>query len=396
MDDDIFRKVEITDKSGTYILEQKNITDIYKFGQPPYIHLGATGSGKTTLSIDLMHTFSKVCSNIIYITSTDSKISDNTMDQIPKFIRREPTIQNFVNCWREITHSYDCINPRTEDLTKMLSNIYGSNVALNLISKLNKEKERIASEQLEKYKKSNNNYAYNNASDDANAFYYDTIVRIIFDGIKVHGTNKLTNNEMAILNGFVSRRQRTLLIMDDVTSALESSSKSTEKIKYNNTTMNAKDAMQTLLTDILTRGRHYNCIICIFLHQLDALNKSTINNLIVMDQSAAKKISNARTFSDTVKNKLISVIPYIWTKKTYRFLYMNLTDEEKVCVGKAKLYLPSDKMEFDDLINNFKETYDTISAGINIEELNNEQNEDSDEDIDLTVIDRNDDIEEFI
>ena len=66
MEESIFRKVEIPLGDKTITLEFKQITDIFKFNTPPYIVIGVTTAGKTTLCLDILSKFSKECTNIYY------------------------------------------------------------------------------------------------------------------------------------------------------------------------------------------------------------------------------------------------------------------------------------------------------------------------------------------
>ena len=62
----IFRRQEITLGEKVITLQYKPISEIFKFEEPPYIIVGASTSGKTTLCLDILSKFSKECTNIYH------------------------------------------------------------------------------------------------------------------------------------------------------------------------------------------------------------------------------------------------------------------------------------------------------------------------------------------
>ena len=120
MDDSIFRKTELNVGDKLITLEFKKITDIFKFNNPPYIIVGVTTAGKTTLCLDILTKFSKECTNIYYVTSTEENLKDDSISMIPRAYRRKPKYQILYNIWKEIKDGYASTNVDPSELSNML------------------------------------------------------------------------------------------------------------------------------------------------------------------------------------------------------------------------------------------------------------------------------------
>ena len=341
MSEVFFRKQDIIVKDKAITIEQKSIEDVFKFDSQPYIIVGASGGGKTTLCIDIMYKFSKQCTNIYYITSTKESIKDDTISQIPRAFRRRPTFENLNNIWREIVESHDAAEANEQKLTKILVNLCGQNEAQQILRTLEEKRRQIQQEQ-HKYYTSNNdseNDALEKAKNDSKAFYIDTLSKLILDFASSKGTRKLTSEDMMILSALVSPYPRVLLLMDDVSAELNDLKTKSTKVMYNGQPTKISDAYKNLIIDILTRGRHYGALVCLFLHTIDLItDKSLINNLVILNKEAAQKVCNARSFPDEMRTTLNAVAPVIFTiDHKYCFLYINQSNDI-IGVGKADLH----------------------------------------------------------
>ncbi len=361
-----FRKQEISVKDKVVTIEQKSIEDIFKFNSQPYIIVGTSGCGKTTLCIDIIYKFSKMCTNIYYVTATSETITDDSLSQIPKAFRRKPTFENLYGIWKEITENHDAFYANETKLTNVLVTLCGQSEATNIINQLNAKRKAIQKEQQELYlsKNYNENDARECANNDSKAFYIDVLTKLILDLASTKGTKKLTIEDMNILSALVSPEPRVLLMLDDVSAELNDLRSKQQKVVYNGQQAKISDAYKNLIIDILTRGRHYGVLVCIFLHTIDLINdKSLINNLVVLNKGAAQKINNFRTFTEDMKAAMLAATQYIFTDDhNHLFLYISQSDDT-LSVGRADLHYGQD-MELSKINQEFVNAYEAISSGI--------------------------------
>lgn len=365
MDNPIFRKQEIQLGDKVINLEFKQITDIFKFNTPPYIVVGVTTGGKTTLCLDILSKFSKDCTNIYYVTSTEENLKDDTISMIPRAYRRKPKYEILYNIWKEIRASYEATNVDPSKLSNMLITLCGKQEATVILKKLDEKRDQIQKEQLSRYKGLNYDEATSiqYAKDDSKAFYIDTITQLILDFAKTKGTRSLSDSEMMILNSFISKAPKVMLMMDDVSSELEGLNRNNKKVVYEGQTLKASDAYKSLIIDILTRGRHYGALICLFLHSIDILQqKSYINNLILLNDASAQKVMNARTFPEEMRKIIGAVKGYVFNSNyPYHFLFLSGLSGE-VAVGKADLHI-NEELPLSQSNKAFVKAFDEIYAG---------------------------------
>ena len=382
-----FRRQDIPIGDRTITLQYKPIVEIFKFNEAPYIIIGSSNSGKTTLCLDLLTKFSKECTNIYYITSTEEDFNDNTMKMIPRAFRRKPKYKILYDIWKEIEMQSVAIKNDELRLNSIIISLLGNEKASGIINKLQLKQKQIQKEQLARYRSTNmeESKCIQCANDDANAFYIDTISRIILDSARTVGTRNLSTDEMMILTGFVSKKPKFLLLLDDVSSELDSLSSDSHKVEYKGQVLKTSAAYEALLLDILTRGRHYGGIICMFLHDISIIkSKSLINNLVLLNSAGAQKVTNARTFPDDMKKIVSTASPYVFTNFKYYFLYVNSLDSSKVAVGKADVHL-NEQLELGSANEMFIKAYNDVASGMSNETIgimNNDNDEEyySDED----------------
>lgn len=362
----IFRRQDIPMGEKVITLQYKPITDIFKFGEPPQIIIGASTSGKTTLCIDILSKFSKECTNIYYVTSTEENIKDDTISMIPRAFRRKPKFKSLYNVWKEIKAQYNATNVDPIKLGNLLNSLIDKEKGANILNMLQQKRDQIQKEQLARYRQSNldESHCIQYAKDDAKAFYLDTITKIILDLARTVGTRKLSADDMLILSGFISKAPKTLLLLDDVSSEMDSLKRDNHRVEYEGETIQTGKAYQALLVDILTRGRHYNALICMFLHSIEILDqKSYINNLILLNDGAAQKVANAKTFPDDMRKIILAVRSYVFNSQfPYHFLYLNSLDLSKLAVGKAQLHINED-LELSNANKLFIKAYNDVASG---------------------------------
>lgn len=365
MEDTIFRKTEVPIGDKVITLEFKKITDIFKFNTPPYIIVGITTAGKTTLCLDILSKFSKDCTNIYYVTSTEENLKDDSISMIPRAYRRKPKYETLYNIWKEIKASYDATNVDPTKLSNMLITLCGKQEATTIIRRLEEKRDALQKEQLNRYRELNyeESKCIQYAKDDSKAFYIDTITRLILDFARTKGTRSFSDNEMLILNSFISKAPRVMLLLDDVSSELDGLKRNKKKVNYEGQTLSASDAYKSLIIDILTRGRHYGALICLFLHSIDILQeKSYINNLILLNDASAQKVINARTFPEEMRKTITAVKGHVFNSAyPYHFLFLSGLSGE-VAVGKADLHI-NEELPLSQCNKMFVKAFDDIYAG---------------------------------
>ena len=328
MDDSIFRKTELNVGDKLITLEFKKITDIFKFNNPPYIIVGVTTAGKTTLCLDILTKFSKECTNIYYVTSTEENLKDDSISMIPRAYRRKPKYQILYNIWKEIKDGYASTNVDPSELSNMLIKLCGKQEATDIIKRLEEKRDQIQKEQLNKYRslKLEESVCIQNAKTDGKAFYIDTLTHIILDMAKTKDTRSFSEKNMLILNSLISKAPKVMLLLDDVSSELDALKRNKQRVDYEGQNLAVSDAYKSLIIDILTRGRHYGALICLFLHSIDILQeKSYINNLILLNDASAQKVMNARTFPDDMRKTIGAVKGYVFNSSyPYHFLYFQV------------------------------------------------------------------------
>lgn len=365
MEDTIFRKTEIPLGDKVITLEFKQITDIFKFNTPPYIVIGVTTAGKTTLCLDILSKFSKDCTNIYYVTSTEENLKDDSISMIPRAYRRKPKYEILYNIWKEIKASYEATNVDPTKLSNMLITLCGKQDATAILKKLEDKREQIQKEQLARYREMNYDESdcIQFAKDDSKAFYIDTLTHLILDFAKTKGTRNFSDSEMLILNSFISKAPKVMLLLDDVSSELDGLKRNKKKVNYEGQTLSASDAYKSLIIDILTRGRHYGALICLFLHSIDILQeKSYINNLILLNDASAQKVMNARTFPEEMRKTIGAVKSHVFNSSyPYHFLFLSGLSGE-VAVGKADLHI-NEELPLSQSNKLFVRAFDEIYAG---------------------------------
>lgn len=363
----IFRKRVISIDSDEITLVAKDIKEIFKFGESAFLVIGSSNSGKTTLATDIIFTFAKECSNIYYMTATSDSIGSASFSNIPKAFRREPNIENLINIWTEIKNAFSTIRIDNTTLLNLISTAYGNATGSNIIIEINKKKEEIIEKQTKYYteKGYNKQDIFNRANDDANAFVYNVVFSIIHDYITANGDGVFSTKDMSLIRSFYSTRPKTLLVLDDLTSQIDAMSKSNKKVKFEGKLLKEKEALNTVLLDILNTSRHFNCLVIIFLHTPDIFSdKSMFNHVIMMNSAAAEKIINAKTIPESTRKIIRFTKDYVFNDFPYYFLYVNSINCKNICVGKAEIRT-NDKLDLDEQNSRYIAVYNQILSGVN-------------------------------
>lgn len=390
-----FRKRVINIDTDEITIMPKEISDIFRFGESAYLVIGSSNSGKTTLATDIIFNFAKECSNIYYMTATSDSLGSSSLSNIPKAFRREPTIENLINVWSEIKNVFSTIRIDNATLLNLISTALPNSEGSNLIIEINKKKDDIINRQTEYYtqKGYSKKDVFDKANDDANAFVYHIVISIIYDYIKREGDGIFSTKDMSLIRSFFSERPKTLLVLDDLTSQLDSMSRSSKKVNFEGKFLKEKEALNTVLLDILNTSRHYNCLVIIFLHTPDIFSdKSMFNHIIMMNSAAAEKIIGAKTISESTRKVIRFTKDYVFNDYKYYFLYVNNTNCKDICVGKANIRT-NDKLELDLQNKRYIETYNQILSGVNKNDVKIANNAKNDYDVEYEYVEEDEEFE---
>ena len=377
----MFKPITIKiDNNDEKLLERKPMKDIFKFNSTPYICVAMSGRGKTTLAIDLIYTFAKQCANVYYITSTKESITDDSIGLIPKAFRREPTLENIMNVWDEIVAKNEAMNAASEKINEIIIKMYGESTTKQLNKLIEEQKQKIINNNMKLYKATGlkRDEIQNNIKNDTLAFVYELKRRVVLFGIKDNPdiNEKLTVEQTDIINSFVSKPGKTLLILDDITSELNRIKTDTNKILYKDNYLSKAKCFQSVMTDILTKARHYNAIVVFFVHTIDIFEqRDNIDRLIMFDTSAAQKINNIRTFTPNMR-KLINIASDKLFNGSYDHYFLSYWREgDQICVGKAQLH-NGEQIDLSPESTTFLQLYDMVLSGF---KETTEQDDDNDE-----------------
>lgn len=350
-------------------IEKRELRDIFKFNTPPYIALASSGGGKTTLAIDLIYTFAKECTNVYYITATKETLTDDSISLIPKSFRREPTYDNIQNVWNEIISQTDAANAPPEKLTEIIIKLYGEETAKIINDKIEEQKKIINERNTKIYKNAgmSKSLIIENVKNDILAFVYEIKRRIILFAFNDFPNidEKLTVEQTTIINALISERPKTLLIMDDITSELETLKHDTNKVYVKDNWLSKSKAFHSLLNDILTRARHYNCIVVFFIHTIEIFDeKDRISNILMFDNVVSQKLLNLKSFDQKTKSTIRLAADKLFGNEDYKHMFLFISrSNNSICVGKARLHNSNDKLELSPLTEKFIELYNNILSG---------------------------------
>ena len=385
----IFREETIKVNGEIKVLKQKSFEEIFEYNRPTYLCVGASGTGKTTIAIDIIFKFSKSASRIYYISATENSVSESGINVIPKLYRRTPSIEELDVVWKEIKKTSEQSKVPPEKLLELIGKIYPKQDTNTINIELKKHEEMLKKELNENdlYKDLTENERKQNIIDDIQVTKIEILSRLILNGIQQYGSSQLSLDDINIVSNLVSTEQKTILILDDISSELTMLKTSKRKFVFNDNLMSSADAYKSILTDILTKARHYNCICVIFIHGWNIIDlKSLTTNFIILDQTAASNMRILRSISDLAIKSAQAASDLVFSKYKHHFVVLKNGGED-VCVGSAELHI-GDNLELCTLNKNLLKAYEEV---INNTDLNsaaldtplNDNNDESSEDLSI-------------
>lgn len=347
-----FTSKVIKDESGNpRSISFVKIKDVFKFGDAPFLCVANSMGGKSTICYDLIYQYSKEATKIYYVTGTPNDPKDNVLSKIPNLFKRTPSFENIYNIYKEIKTCYEAHSAPLETLMLLLGKIYPEDEAILINQILASGPKKEEGENI--------------TQDDITIWKYEICSRLIVSGyLQRKDKLKLNDEEMLIIQSFVSEQPKILLIMDDVTSEMESLKFDKTDVFYEGSLKKKKEAYTELLLNMMTAGRHWNCIIALFVHNWNTLNmKNNLNNFLILDKTNADGLNSFRslktlnTIVGALKNEIFSYYKYhgIVCKNAENF----------VGVTKAELHT-NDDFVFSKPITKLIELYNNINNNVNI------------------------------
>lgn len=355
----IFREEAIRVNGENKLLKKKSFREIFEFNRPPYLCVGASGTGKTTIAIDIIFNFAREASRIYYISATENSVSESSINAISKLYRRSPSIENLDNVWKEIKKTSEQSKVPPEKLLELIGKIYPKQDTNRINMELKKYDEEMKDELNERYKDLPVNERKQTVIDDIQATKIEILARLILNGIEQYGSKNLNLEDVSIVSNLVSTEQKTILILDDISSELSMLKTSKQKYYFNDNLMSSQDAYKSILTDILTKARHYDCICVIFVHGWNIIDlKSLTSNFIILDQTAASNMRILRSVSDVATKAVQAAAGIVFDKYKHHFIVVKNGGDD-ICVGCAELHI-GDNLEISDLNRNLLNAYNEI------------------------------------
>lgn len=341
--------VKVDNQGETYIINSFSIPDIFTFGVPPFVIIAKSTGGKSTLLFDVLYNRSAEATNIYYFTQTVKQAGTDPLFLLPDICWVKPTLKNCVEVWEEIKVKNEAYNN--------ISNKAGEIKALEIIRKLDPDNyittynkiQSHVNKKIEEYQKSESRdinvdaHVKNTHMILTLEITYKVMLKLVNDK-RSELNGQLSEEDLMFIHVFYSERPKTILLFDDISSVLDAykSSKKivTSKCKdYNG--MRESEAMNKFMVDLFTRGRHYNSLICLFIHDLgilaDAIRKH-INNFLLFE-SGLSAFMNQKTLFPVEKFIAKKIFDQLTTEgHTYCFVNIFGHDNDMI-YNKNKLKL---------------------------------------------------------
>jgi len=361
-----FRTEPIVIEGETINLEFRHINEIFKDDDAPYLAVGMTKGGKTTTCIDIIHKYASQAAKIYYVSSTKSMVGDSAIDTIPNLFRKTPTFENLYNIWKEIKEGAEQNSITPEDMISLLSVIYPPSETKKVISIYNNQMRKVDAELHSKHKNMRADKINEVVAQEKELIAIEVLTRLILSGVNIYGTSNLNKKQYNIIRTLLSTKQKTILLIDDVTSELDDLKTSSAKVVYGTEEgqeipMPASKAMKLLLTDMFTKARRYDVLMVIFVHTWNTIDvKSTLKNFIIIDKQSVDNLKLIKTVSDTAKKLIREAANKIFGKYPYHLLVVK---DNVVFTTKADMNI-GNTVKLDRLNQNLLDAYNNITTGL--------------------------------
>lgn len=361
-----FRTEPIQVEGETINLEFRPINEIFKDDDAPYLAVGMTKGGKTTTCIDIIHKYASKAAKIYYVSSTKAMVGDSAIDTIPQLFRASPTFDNLYNIWKEIKEGAEQSAITPEYMMSLLAAIYPQNDVKKIISIYNAQMRQVDAELHSKHKNVPPQKINEVVANEKDLIAVEVLTRLILSGINVYGDSKLDKKQNNIIRTLLSTEQKTILLIDDVTSELNDLKSSNQKVMFGTdgqeSQMPVSKAMHLLLTDMFTKARRYNVLMVIFVHTWNTIDvKNQLKNFIIIDSQTVDNLKLIKTVGTDKTKKLIrEASKRIFGKYPYHVIVVK---DDVVFTTKAEMNI-GNTVKLDTLNQNLLNAYNGIVTGL--------------------------------
>lgn len=300
----------------------------------PVVCLGSTKGGKTVMALDIMYQFARDAHYVYYVSQSGQSFVDQKMGIIPSYFIRDPN-KDCYDCvsriWFDIKARGEAFKASPSDIKPILSILYPGKDMLALIDKyLSKHDSEFPSRK------------------EKTCAQLEILTRLIVDRYNSRPdlASKIKEpKHLNIINSMVSSSTKTILILDDLSALLESAQKDNGVVLINGASVKKGEALKSILKDMFTRARHYNCIIVMFAHTLNIFHeslKTTMQQFLFVDASAVSEVKGIRRLIDKDGKALLESIiteTDIFNPLRYKYymLFYNVI-ERTAAITKAQIH----------------------------------------------------------
>lgn len=354
------------------------VKDMFRIAdQIPIVCIGDTGCGKTTLALDILYHYANQAPYVYFVTQTEKNIFDNDLSRIPSFFIHDPrkdALGVLQRIWNDITSRVDAMTAMTDEnkYLHILGILYPGVDFSSMLRELEGD-----------------------AKIETATLIVETVTRLIIDKVKMKPEvlDDMLESDRRAINALISTTTKSILILDDVSGLLEACAKATGKTAgLDGVLAPRKEVFKQLLSDIVTRGRHYNCLVCMFVHSFDAIPDETIKKMtkmILLGGPALTTFRRMTRFGDNVRYAadIIEKSLKIFDKTLYShyFVYIDRSSTPYgLKVGKADVHADNDPIRLNPETEAF---HRLLSSCVSNQQIVREQPSEPDDggDIDLDV-----------
>ena len=338
MNDKKFTSKTISDPDGKDLrVKFTDVKDMFNFrGQPPIVCVSTTKGGKTVFAIDLLYKYAKQARYVYYVSETGKNMMDEKTTSIPGFIVRDPSKSCFdtiSRIWNDIQARGEAFKADETIYRNLFKHIYPG---VDVIGEVNRYVESLDIDSRSKL-----------------VVKSEIFTRIIIDRVNTEPKvlEKLAElrdgmTYIDLVNSKISKSNKTLVILDDMTTAIERAASDKAMRKVAGQVVRGSEAVRLLFKDMFQRARHYNCLIVMFIHEIKPFQTimGNITNYMFLNYGAFGDVARKGQFvgKDYFEGAIRQL--KIFDDYKYHAVFCN-TSTREIKVTRADLHDPDEKME---------------------------------------------------
>lgn len=361
----LFREADISipERDLRFKLQFKSVAE--GFGnfraRRPIICVSKTMGGKTILAVDIIYNLAKDARYVYFVTETGKTLGDDITGQIPSYFFFNPG----ENCFQTISTIWGEIARRAESF-RIDENVYKS--IFTIMYPEIPVYDRVC-EYVKGLKVGKNEFKVT---------VTEILNRLIIDKFKSDKSikEKLENeylpalemNLLDIVYSCVSKSNKTLLILDDMTACFMRARMAKQTVAFRSQTMKQAEALSALVTDMLTRARHYNCVIVMFFHDINSFGMDQlehVTNFMFFDEDAIQKALEKHKLK-SMREPLNAIISQskIFTERYSKFhaLYFDSSEIRNSFITRATIHPESEQIILHPDVAKFHDILDRVKT----------------------------------